>query len=124
MNELILREVRAYMDDTMKQMGEIFSHFTLTIGVTGYNDADAGDRFVETDFLLELWPEHNLGVQEAMAYIQKNGLGSTGVGYTVDKFPLNGLYSEAFKEAQQAGRQLYYALRDTYPIRRKLNWPY
>lgn len=124
MDELTLKEVRAYMDATMKLMDSIFSHFTLTIGVTGDSDPDAGDLFVETDLLLELWPEHHLSTREAFTYIQKNGLGSTGVGYTIEKFPLNGLYSEAFKEAQQAGRKIYYALRDTYPIRRKLNWTF
>jgi len=102
----------------------ILSHFTLTIGVAGYNDADAGDQFVETGLVLELWPEHNLSAREALEHIQKNGLGSTGVGYAVDKFSLNGQYSEVFKETQKVGRELYYALRDTYPIRRKLNWPF
>lgn len=124
-NNIDIEEIREYMDKTIKKMGDIFSHFTITIWVNGHT-TESG-LVVETDYDLMLVPEHNLTGGKFFDYIKSHNLSvDILTSMNIDRFPMYKNYSytpgDAFREAQQTGRKLYFALRKEYPIHRKLGY--
>lgn len=114
--EIDIQKVKFYMNRVMDDIGDAFSHFTITIWTNGYSTENGLP--VETAYDLMLIPEHNLPIQS----VKFKHVASM----MVEKFSMykDGEYEpgNAFKEAQKAGRKLYFDLRKEYPVRRDLGY--
>lgn len=121
----MLNEIRAYMDSAKEKMGDIFDHFTLTIWVTGRSGPNGQGE--ETDYDVVVEPQHNVPAEKVLSLILQDGVWRVPPCFRAKRFCMyrNNEFcpDTAFAEAKKCGRDIYYALRKEYPIKRQLNWP-
>lgn len=118
-----IQEIKSYMNRVIDNMGNVFSHFTITIWTNGYSTENG--MGIETAYDLMLIPEHNIPYDKLIEYL-RSGKCKRQESMIVERFSMykDGEYEpgKAFKEAQKAGRKLYFDLRKEYLVHRDLGY--